>query len=200
VLRLIVAFEGIDKAGKATQARLLSASLQKEGYRCRTLSFPVYTTPIGRELKLSLQGRRNYPIQVRYLLMSANRWEMKGELESPAVDVLILNRYIHSNIAYGVASGLDRSWLESLDRGLPEPNLVILLDISPSTSLKRKMSGRDVNEQDLAYLERVRSVYLDLAKECGWRVVDAERSVKRVHEEIYALVEDEVKKRLTANP
>jgi len=199
-LRLIVAFEGIDKAGKATQARLLSAKLQKEGYRCKTLSFPVYTTPIGRELRLSLQGRRSYPIQVRYLLMSANRWEMKGELESAEVDVLILDRYIHSNIAYGVASGLDRSWLESLDRGLPEPNLVILLDISPTTSLTRKMRGRDVNEQDLAYLERVRSVYLALAKEYGWWVISAERTIKQIHKEIYTLVEGEIRKRLTANP
>ena len=200
MLSLIIAFEGIDKAGKATQTLLLSSRLKEEGYRCRILSFPVYTTPIGRELKLSLQGRRSYPIQVRYLLMSANRWEMKDELESSGVDVLILNRYIHSNIAYGVASGLDRSWLESLDHGLPEPNLVILLDISPTTSLKRKMMGRDVNEQDLAYLGRVRSVYLDLAKEYGWRVVDAERSVKRVHEEIYGLVESEIRKHMTANP
>ena len=197
---MIVAFEGIDKAGKATQARLLSVRLQKEGYRCRTLSFPVYNTPIGRELKLSLQGRRSYPIQVRYLLMSANRWEMKGELESAGVDVLILDRYIHSNIAYGVASGLDRSWLESLDRGLPEPNLVILLDISPTTSLKRKRRGRDLNEQDLAYLERVRSVYLDLAKEYGWWVIDAERTIKQVHEKIYTIVKSEIRKRMAANP
>ena len=197
---MILAFEGIDKAGKATQARLLSSRLEKEGYKCKILSFPVYTTPIGQELRLSLQGRRSYPLQVRHLLMSANRWEMKGELESSGVDVLILDRYIHSNIAYGVASGLDRSWLESLDRGLPEPDLVILLDISPTTSLKRKMRGRDVNEQDLAYLGRVRSVYLDLAREYGWRVIDAERSIKQVHEEIYTVVEGEIRKHRAANP
>lgn len=195
-----LAFEGIDKAGKATQARLLSGRLKKEGYRCRTLSFPVYTTAIGRELKLSLQGRRNYPIQVRYLLMSANRWEMKEELEGSDVDFLILNRYIHSNIAYGVASGLDRGWLESLDQGLPEPNLVILLDISPKTSLDRRVKGRDVYEQDLAYLGRVRSVYLELAKERGWRVIDAERSVRQVHKEVYASVEDEVRRHRAVNP
>ena len=197
---MMLAFEGIDKAGKATQARLLSTRLQDEGYTCRVLSFPVYTTPIGRELRLSLKGRRSYPIQVRYLLMSANRWEMKMDLESPGVDVLILNRYIHSNIAYGVASGLDRRWLESLDIGLPKPNLVILLDISPTTSLKRKRRGRDMNEQNLTYLEKVRSVYLDLAKEYGWYVINGERSIKQVHEDVYAVVEGEMLKRQTANP
>jgi len=200
VLRLILTLEGIDKAGKATQARLLSERLQADGFRCRMISFPVYTTPIGRELKLLLRGRRSYPIQVKYLLMSANRWEMKAELESTDFDLLVLNRYIYSNIAYGVASGLDRSWLESLDRGLPKPDLVILLDISPTTSLERKMRGRDVNEQDLKYLERVRSVYLDLAKEYGWLVVNAERSVNVVQGEIYAVVEGKIRKRLTANP
>jgi len=192
----MLVFEGIDKAGKATQARLLSRRLEKEGYRCKIISFPVYTTPIGKELKLSLQGRRRYPLQVRYLLMSANRWEMKEKIESRNVDLLILNRYIHSNIAYGIASGLDRNWLESLDSGLPQPDLVVLLDISPTTSLKRKLKGRDVNEKDLAYLSKVREVYLNLAKEKGWFVIDAERDVEQVHQEVFESVYAAVRKRL----
>jgi len=196
----MLVFEGIDKAGKATQARLLSRRLKKEGYRCKILSFPVYTTPIGRELKLSLQGGRKYPLQVRFLLMSANRWEMKEKIEARSVDLLILNRYIHSNIAYGIASGLDRHWLESLDSGLPQPDLVVLLDISPMTSLKRKMEGRDVNEKDLAYLNKVREVYLDLAEEKGWFVIDAERGVEQVHEEVFSLVYAAFRKRRMVNP
>jgi len=192
----MLVFEGIDKAGKATQARLLSRRLEKEGYRCKIISFPVYTTPIGKELKLSLQGRRRYPLQVRYLLMSANRWEMKEKIESRNVDLLILNRYIHSNIAYGIASGLDRNWLESLDSGLPQPDLVVLLDISPTTSLKRKLKGRDVNEKDLAYLSKVREVYLNLAKEKGWFVIDAERDVEQVHQEVFESVYADIRKRL----
>jgi dTMP kinase len=196
----MLVFEGIDKAGKATQAHLLSRRLEKEGYRCKIISFPVYTTPIGRELKLSLRGRRRYPLQVRYLLMSANRWEMKEEIEAKSIDLIILDRYIHSNIAYGVASGLDREWLESLDSGLPQPDLVVLLDISSTTSLKRKMEGRDVNEKDLAYLNKVREVYLDLAEEKGWFVIDAERGVEQVHEEVFSLVYAAFRKRRMVNP
>ncbi|MFN3621899.1 MAG: dTMP kinase, partial [Nitrososphaerales archaeon] len=200
VFGLMLVFEGIDKAGKTTQARLLTKRLKKEGYRCKMISFPVYTTPIGRELKLSLYGRRNYPPQVKYLLMSANRWEMKKELESSGLDFLILNRYKHSNIAYGVASGLDRKWLETLDQGLPEPNKVILLDISPSTSLKRKLRGRDLNEKDLKYLKRVRKTYLKIAKEYGWSVVNAEQDVKEVHKEVWSLVKQVIRKQSTPNP
>ncbi|MEM3614242.1 MAG: dTMP kinase [Nitrososphaerales archaeon] len=197
---MILVFEGIDKAGKTTQARLLTRRLKKERCRCKMISFPVYTTPIGRELKLLLRGYRNYPLQVRYLLMAANRWEMKEELESSGLDFLILNRYKHSNIAYGVASGLDRRWLETLDQGLPEPNKVILLDISPSTSLKRKLKGRDLNEKDLQYLENVRRIYLEIAEEYGWSVINAERSVKEVHNEVWSVVKQLISKQSAPNP
>ncbi len=197
---MMLVFEGIDKAGKTTQARLLTERLGRDGYRCKMISFPVYTTPIGRELKLSLQGGRTYPLQVRYLLMSANRWEMREELEGRGFDFLILNRYIHSNIAYGVASGLDRNWLETLDQGLPEPNKVILLDISPLTSLKRKVRGRDLNEKDLKYLEKVRKVYFEIAEEDGWSVVNAEQGVKQVHKEVWNVVEHVIRKQSAPNP
>lgn len=196
----MVVFEGIDKSGKTTQARLLVRRLVREGFKCKMISFPVYKTNIGRELKLSLVGRRTYPPQVRYLLMSANRWEMIGELEAKGFDFLVVNRYVYSNLAYGVASGLERKWLETLDQGLPEPNLVILLDISPTTSLKRKLEGRDLNEKDLEYLEAVRRVYLSLAKEYGWSVINGEQDVNKVHREVWAQVRQAMQKCGAPNP
>jgi thymidylate kinase len=62
------------------------------------------------------------------------------------------------------------------------------------------MEGRDVNERDLAYLNKVRKVYLDLAEEKSWFVIDAERSVEQVHQDVFELVYDAFKKRRMVNP
>ena len=87
-------------------------------------------------------------------------------------EVVIVNRYTPSNIAYGLAHGLPGSWLIGLEEGLPKPDSVVVLDISPRTSLWRKRRGRDVHEGNLAYLNRVRREYLHLAKRYGWKTVD----------------------------
>lgn len=87
-------------------------------------------------------------------------------------ETIIVNRYTPSNLAYGLAHGLPGSWLVSLEEGLPKPDGVVVLDVSPRTSLWRKRRGRDVHEGDLAYLNRVRRVYLRLAERYGWKIVD----------------------------
>ncbi|MBI2139182.1 hypothetical protein HYU13_06335 [Candidatus Woesearchaeota archaeon] len=70
--------------------------------------------------------------------------------------------------------------MESLDQGLPEPGVVVLLDITPKTSLARKRVERDIHERDLSYLEKVRGEYLELAKEGDWVVVNGEKSIEQV--------------------
>ena len=71
----IIVFEGIDKAGKTTQAKLLEKKL---GGKCVRIDFPDYTTHVGKEIKQFLDGKRNYPDEVKMILLSANRWEKKG--------------------------------------------------------------------------------------------------------------------------
>jgi thymidylate kinase len=71
--------------------------------------------------------------------------------------------------------------------------LVIVLDISPSTSLERKREGRDVHEIDLPYLKRVRAAYLRLARRYGWRVVDGEQDSKTLQSELAGVVSHSIR-------
>ncbi|HEX6378778.1 MAG TPA: hypothetical protein VFZ60_06845, partial [Nitrososphaeraceae archaeon] len=114
----IIVFEGIDKAGKTTQAKLLEKEL---GSKCVRIDFPDYTTPVGKEIKQFLDGKRNYPDEVKMILLSANRWEKKGEIEKMVGKgiTVIMNRYYQSNLVYGLSKGLNLDWLLSLDKGLP---------------------------------------------------------------------------------
>ncbi|MFN4336535.1 MAG: dTMP kinase [Candidatus Nitrosocaldus sp.] len=184
--------EGPDKAGKSTQTKLLKDALTRMGYRCATMSFPDYSTPIGREIEAFLQGKREYPLRVKHMLLSANRWEKKDEVERLLAenDVVILNRYYQSNLVYGLANGLDIQWLEMLDRCLPKEDLVIVLHVSADTALERaSLNSMHKDEfENIEILRRVSLLYLELAERYGWVVVDGSRSIEEVHRAVLSIV------------
>lgn len=185
-----IALEGIDQSGKKTQMQLLVRRLRREGSRVSTLSFPVYGSPSGQEIRAFLQGKRKYPFQAIHMLYSLNRWENRdvviGKLRGS--DFLISDRYTASNLAYGVARGLDSEWLVGLDKGLPLPDTVILLDVPVSSSFNRKLLNRDVHEGDRNLLVRVRRTYLTLAKRFRWHVIDGTGPVEKVHEGVWKTI------------
>ncbi len=182
--------EGIDQSGKKTQTRLLVAKLRRKGLKAVTLDFPVYSTSIGQEIQAFLNGKRNYPPQAVHMLYSLNRWENRDRIirALDSADFLLADRYSASNLAYGLAKGLDLGWLISLDRGLPMPERVIVLDIPVGSSFVRKSHLRDLHESDRALLLKVRRNYLRLANRFHWQVVDGTRSATVVHSEIWKSV------------
>jgi dTMP kinase len=186
----LIAVEGIDQAGKKTQAGLLARNLRERGKRVSVWSFPDYTTTLGKQLKSYLERRIQLEMHTVHLLYAANKWEVAQELIENLVQGvdIIVNRYSPSNLAYGLAHGLPHDWLRSLEEGLPTPNMVVVLDIPPRMSLDRKRRGRDVHEGDLAYLSRVRKEYLRLAKRYGWRVVDGAQDLQTVQRLVWKKV------------
>lgn len=188
----IIVFEGIDKAGKTTQAKLLEKKL---GSKCVRIDFPDYSTPVGKEIKQFLDGKRNYPDEVKMMLLSANRWEKKGEIEKMVSKgtTVIMNRYYQSNLVYGISKGLKLDWLLSLDKGLPKADLVILIDIRPKTLVSRSKNVVDTFEKDLELIRRVKKNYRILANKFNWRIVEGEKSVDEVHGQVLRIVRKFVK-------
>lgn len=188
----IIVFEGIDKAGKTTQAKLLEKKL---GSKCVRIDFPDYSTPVGKEIKQFLDGKRNYPDEVKMMLLSANRWEKKGEIEKIVSKgtTVIMNRYYQSNLVYGISKGLKLDWLLSLDKGMPKPDLVIVIDIRPKTLVSRSKNVVDTFEKDLELIRRVKKNYRILANKFNWRIVEGERSADEVHGQVLRIVRKFVK-------
>ena len=187
---MLIAIEGLDQSGKATQAERLRDHLREQGTRARLVSFPDYGTSIGEEIARALQGEREYGPEAMQLLYVANRYERKTDLErwlSGGLAV-VCDRYVASSIAYGVAQGLDADWLADIQRFLPRPELTILLDIDPALAAERKTAGRDRYERDLVLLESVRDSYLEQAERSDWICVDGNRSKDDVAGEIMSIV------------
>ncbi len=186
----LIAIEGIDQSGKRTQSRLLALRLRTLHYPVEIRDFPDYTTPVGKQLKGYLGGRHHFDYHAAHLLYAANKWELADTLrrELSRGKSLIVNRYTSSNLAYGIAHGLPLEWLLNLEDGLPTPDIVLILDISPSISFRRKRRYRDRHESDRCYLVKVRNSYKRLAKKYKWQIVNGERAAEIVEDDIWRLV------------
>ena len=183
---MIIVIEGGDQAGKLTQSKLLEKALKKRKIKTKLFHFPDYTTPIGKEIRQYLDGKRKFPPQVIHCLLAANRWEKLGQIISAQQknSVLIMNRYYHSNLIYGIANGMKPKWLENLDAGLPKADLVILLDVTQKESFNRQKTHRDKFEKNEEFLRKISKIYRTTAKKKYWKIIDASKSKQEIHEEI----------------
>ncbi len=191
---MIIVIEGGDQAGKLTQSILLEKALKKRKIKTKLFHFPDYETPIGKEIRKYLDGKRKFPPQVIHCLLAANRWEKLDTILAAEEknSVLIMNRYYHSNLVYGLANGLKQKWLESLDEGLPKADLVILLDVTQKESFSRtprnKIGGkkmkRDKFEKNKEFSTKISNLYRTVGKKKHWKIIDATMSKEKVHEEI----------------
>jgi len=197
---IFIAIEGIDAAGKRTQTSILRAWFGSKGMTTHALSFPAYETTIGKEIRKFLDGSVDYPQQVRAILYAANRWEKKAELEAvlAKTDATIVDRYTGSNLAYGVSNGLDLEWLLHLEEGLPEPDLVLLLDASPTKLVPRRGDRKDSYERNISLQEKARDAYLKLAKRFGWSVIDANGGIEETSQVLISTAFESLKSKLQA--
>lgn len=188
---LLLSFEGIDASGKKTQSTLLMEWMRSKGIPSEYISFPDYSTVVGREITAFLSGARQYPVEAAHMLYAVNRLEHKKEIsrwisEGKAV---LINRYCDSNIAYGGASGLSLDWLRQLESGMPQADYVFYLKGTPALSVERKTKGRDRFEADAHYLERVSLIYDSLSENPNWFSVGADDRVESIHYEISRIAE-----------
>jgi dTMP kinase len=190
----IIVLEGIDKAGKGTQCKILENDIKKAGFNCKILDFPDYSTPIGKEIRLFLDGRRSFSREVQHMLLSVNRWEKKEEIEQllQSETIIIMDRYYQSNIVYGLSNGLDINWLINLDKGLPKENIVIILEIDPQTSYKRVTYNRDLFEKNLEFLSNVKQNYQKLSQIYNWKIVNGEETEEKIYLKISSLVKEKL--------
>lgn len=188
----IIALEGPDKAGKMTQSKLLVDSLRKSGRISVVMDFPDYSTPIGMEISAFLEDKRDYSNEVMHMLMSANRWERKREIESlvKTGTIVVINRYYQSNLVYGISNGLNIDWLLNLDKGLPKEDIAIVINISPST-VKLRTEKLDLFERSEKLLLAVNKNYSKLAKQFSWKIISGDNSKEQVHQDILNLLKRE---------
>nr|WP_219632505.1 dTMP kinase [Haloechinothrix aidingensis] len=199
--RLIV-IEGLDGAGKNTLTDALTTALHAAGASVSTLAFPRYGEDIHADLaRDALHGRLGDladSVSGMALLFALDRYGAAGRIRADLdrYDVVLLDRYVASNAAYGAArlrQDVDGGFVEwvrelEMDRfALPEPDAQIWLrvptDLAADRARDRERAdgarARDAYESDAGLQERCGQVYGQLAERAWlspWHVLDgAER-------------------------
>lgn len=180
--------EGVDKAGKTTQCKRLTQALQQSGRPAEMMRFPDRTTTIGQLISAYLEKKSDLEDHTVHLLFSANRWElvplMKKKLEQGIT--LIVDRYAFSGVAFTSAKpGFSLDWCMKPDVGLPKPDLVMFLQLSPAEAALRGEFGEERYETGV-FQRAVQQRFEELRKDpsVNWQVIDASQSVEDVHENI----------------
>ena len=187
----LIALEGIDGAGKSTQADLLAQALRAAGRVVRVTREPTDGLHGAKIRRLSSEGAKLSPEEeLDYFI--EDRREHVRDVISPALargEVVITDRYYLSNVAYQGARGLSPELILERNEALfPPPAPAILLQTSANLGLERVRSrGGALNQayEHEAFLERVAAIYAGLRCEYLVRVV-ADGPPEVVHASVMA--------------
>lgn len=187
---ILVAFEGIDGAGKTTQAARLASLLRLKGFEVVTTKEPT-NGRYGQVIRQSARAGR-LPAEEELALFLEDRREHLEQLVRPALErgaVVIVDRYYFSTVAYQGARGMQPSMLLALNEDFAEqPDLLVILDIDPAVGLQRVHGRGDVADlfENVHDLTRARAIFQALDKpfalhldatlpvdELGWQVSEA---------------------------
>lgn len=161
---LLLVFEGLDGAGKTTQARLLDQHLRGAGYDAACFKEPT-EGPWGQKLRqLAQHGRQHVSPATELEWFLQDRREDVEQNIRPALacgQIVLLDRYYFSTIAYQGALHLDPEEIRVRNEAFaPPPDLLFLLDISPEQGLRRvRQRGELSHFERLDYLERVAAIF-----------------------------------------
>jgi dTMP kinase len=194
-----IVLEGIDGAGKTTQAALLAEALQARGHRV-VLTREPSDGPGGEKIRDYLQGpARHLTAEQELALFMADRREHVETVIRPALEqgrVVISDRYYFSSAAYQGALGLDPQEIlaEQEKFSAPRPDLVFFFRLSPTIALTRQQDkARQVSETP-AYLEKVAAIYRTFQAP-HMHHLDAAKTAQEIHAEILAVTLNALKAR-----
>lgn len=213
--KLFVIESGTDASGKATQTEKLFQRLKNEGYGVHMVEYPNYKSDSSALVKMYLNGDfgnepgdvNSYTASTFYAVDRYASYRKEWQAVYEQGEIIIADRYTTSNMVHQASKIKKRReretflrWLRDLEFvkfGLPQPDLVIFLDMPPEQSalLMKQRQGRikDIHEMDRKYLAETYENAVWVARECGWTRIDCLikgklRSIEEIHEEIYEKV------------
>ena len=199
-MSLFITFEGGEGSGKSVQARALYQRLSRLAAPAILIHEPGVTS-LGRKIAHWLKWGKDMGISpmAELMLFSASRAQLVNEVMKPNLQsdkVVVCDRYADSTTAYqSYGRGLDLEMVNAVNEAAIQevrPDLTILLDVPVEDGLARKKGNKPdrFEQEDIAFHQRVRQGYLELAKAepDRWLVVDAAQSKEEIAEIIWQKV------------
>lgn len=215
----LIVIEGLDGSGKSTQLEILSRRLSEKGILLETVSFPDYESDSSALVKMYLSGKfgdkpgdvNPFAASLFYCVDRYASFKEKWGRDYNEGKLIIAGRYTTSNAIHQASKLNEEEWKPFLDWlydieykkvGIPEPDLVIFLDMPVEVSQKllsgrynENESSKDIHERDVDYLNRCRKAARFVANYSGFKTVSCAadgkpRSLEDISDEILSLVTD----------
>jgi len=185
----LIVLESTDGGGKGTQSELIGKYLTDNNLKYKYIHFPAYehnqfSDIISRFLRGEFGQIKDVDPLFVANMYAMDRFRFLPELELALsnYDVVLLDRYVFSNIAYQCAKFDDEieiekmsNWITDFEFGflnLPYPDLNIFLNVPTKITKERLESKRegsdreylngkeDIHERDIDFQEKVRNMYI----------------------------------------
>lgn len=139
-----IVVEGLDRSGKSTQVARLLTKIESLGIPVKVFKFPDRTTPIGQLIDSYLTSQTDLDDHAIHLLFAANRWELSSSIERLLSEgtIVLCDRYAFSGVAFSASKPhMSYPWCCAAETGLPAPDIVLFLNISPNDARSRAGYG-----------------------------------------------------------
>lgn len=197
---MLIAFCGIDGAGKTTQINLLKDYLVDKGENVYLTKQPTNFYRQYDRFRDFVEGKISESdsliLNELALLSSADKLRhYETELKPQLNNIIISDRYVYSGFAYFVGRGItDIEWLKNIFVLVPSPDVTVYIDIPPEVALGRiiKRDGKYTKkeETDVIRLAKVRDCFLaqPWGKSETFHIVDGMQNVSSLHEQIKGII------------
>ncbi len=191
---LFIVMEGCDGSGTTTQGDMLADALRRSGRSVLRTSEPS-GGEIGQLIRRVLRGQTDRPLtpQIIALLFAADRIHHCQTEIGPALargEFVVCDRYLASSLSFQIVDGeggISEQWLRSINQPIIEPDISLLVDVPPETSMARIAKRGRPRElfEELQTLTKVRKRYRALfeADDAGFGqtlIVDGHRSREEI--------------------
>ncbi len=185
---MFIVFEGIDNAGKTYQIEVVRSILEEEGYHVGV--HKEFFAKIREMLKRQLiMGKLPPFVNVIYdnIMMAVGN----GNIGSEDGEIVMIDRFIHTVLAYGKVEKENIDWLRSLPRK-DLYDLGIFIDITPEEALIRSGKDNDQMSYSLDYLSAAQENYLKFVENEELISVNGMQEKEKVTEEIMELIRSSI--------
>ncbi len=196
-----IVFEGIDGAGKTTQAKILVKNLKKDRKKV-IYTFEPTNGKIGKLLRnYYLKPRINFKL-VDFFLFVADRSEhLQKEIKKYLSKgyYVICDRYHLSTLAYQLVQGVNKKIMLQVNDYISsffnvKPTITFLLDVNCNIAIRRSKDKGKIKYEKLSFLRKVRRNYLYfyriLKEKENIVLINGNRDIESISKEIYSYVKN----------
>jgi dTMP kinase len=196
---LFIVLEGIDKAGKSTQAELLKNYFLNHQQQAVISSEPT-DGPIGRLIReamqhqiIAIKHQESFDEQMAYLFAADRHYHLYNDVDGVYKLInednshVIATRYYFSSLAYNSNTQEEFDFVARLNQRFPNPDIVFYIDIPLEIALSRLQNAtyKEVYETETK-LKQVQQNYDHIFQNYQGNIlkIDGTQPIEMIHQKI----------------